>query len=356
MNRNFAALSALAVLALASAAEAAEPKYSFKMTTWTNEGSEQWNQIILPITDGIKLVTDGQVEIRPYPFGQLAGVFEGHKAVLDGRADIAFQYAPFEVNEHPANSFPGAIPGGMGPYAVLNWLTQGGGEQLWVDFKRETQGTHPIFCGMTGTELYMNSHKKVQKLEDLKGLRFRTAGAAADVHKEFGTAVSVAPVPEIFPLLERKAIDSAEYFTPHGNYKLGYHKIAKYLIYPGIHAPSAVYGLIMKKEVWDGFSEDIRKKFRLVCDAVTLRGLTYFEHQDVVTMKRHREEATNELVRIDPELLQAVRKGGRDWAEKQAAAMSKKGDTWMSRMMDSYYKFQDLWSENSDHTVIDARD
>jgi len=343
----------LAGLCLALTARA-EPEYTFRMTTFTTEGSEMWERIIEPITEGMRVATDGRVEIQAFPIGVLAGVFEGHKAVMDGRADLAHHYTAFEVNEHPANAFVGAIPGGMGPYAALNWLIGGGGTELWQEFKRDVQGTHPLLCGMTGTEVFMHSHRRVQTLEDLQGIRFRTAGAAADVIKALGGAPTVVPLPEIFTLLERQAIDSAEYGSPTQNHDLGFHKVAKYIIVPGIHAPSAVYGLVMKAETWDGLPEDIQAKFESVCRSVTASSLAEAEARDVSIMKDWKE-GRNEIVRIDPELENAVREEGRRWARRKAEELKAQGDDWMERMADAYYEFQDTWANNSGYRVIDAQ-
>lgn len=340
-------------LCLALAAPAAEPEYTFRMTTFTTEGSEMWERIIEPIAERIKLATDGRVEIKAYPIGVLAGVFEGHKAVVDGRADLAHHYAAFEVNEHPANAFVGAIPGGMGPYAAFNWLVQGGGIELWQEFKHDVQGTHPLLCGMSGTEVFMHSHRRVQTLADLKGLRYRTAGAAADVLKALGAAPTVVPLPEIFTLLERQAIDAAEYGSPTQNFDLGFHKVAKYIVVPGIHAPSAVYGLIMKAETWNSLPADIQRKFEVVCESVTATSLTKSESRDVSIMKQWKT-GKNEIVVIDDELAGAVREEGRRWARQKAADLKKQGDEWMERMADSYYEFQDTWAHNSGYRVIDA--
>ena len=67
------------------------------------------------------------------------------------------------------------LPGGMGSNAKISWLIAGGGLELWKGY-RHSQGLHGILCGLIGSELFANSHKRVQSLADLKGYRYRTAG------------------------------------------------------------------------------------------------------------------------------------------------------------------------------------
>lgn len=346
-------IGAVVALGLASAAaDAAESKFSFKMTTLEREGTDTWRLFPQSFTEKVKLATAGALDIKPYGAGVLAGIFEGHKAVKDGRADLAFHYPAFEVNENPAASFISDLPGGMGSDTKLLWLYSGGGLELWKEF-RHSQGLHGVFCAQTGSELFANSHKKVQTLADFKGYRYRTAGANTDVMKALGAAPALIPGPDVFPMLERKGIDGAEYLDPARNYSLGFHKIAKYVIYPGIHAPGGVYELTMKKETWDAFPPHIQQIIEMVCDSVIIRGYAYLNHHNADAMRQMDENPNNELVELSPEVINAFRKAGRDWVEQKIGEEKAKGNDWMEKFAKSYYGFMDMWSKYSSYQVID---
>ena len=45
-------------------------------------------------------------------------------------------------------------------------------------------------------------------------------------------------------MLERGAIDATEWGTMYENISMGFHKIAKYIIYPGVHQPTAPFELV----------------------------------------------------------------------------------------------------------------
>ena len=53
--------------------------------------------------------------------------------------------------------------------------------------------------------------KPIAKVEDLKGLKYRTVGLAVDIFKEMGAAVNPLPGSEIVPALDRGLIDAAEF-------------------------------------------------------------------------------------------------------------------------------------------------
>ena len=324
----------------------------FRMTTFTPEGGVTWKTFPEAFAKKVALVTDGKVKIKPYGAFVLGSIFEANRIVLDGRADMAYHYPAFEINQNPASAFISDIPGGMGSDAKIAWLMAGGGIELWKQY-RNSQGLHGLLCGIIGSELFANSHKKIQNLADLKGFRYRTAGANTYVMKKLGAAPNLVPGPEVFTMLERKGVDGAEYLDPYGNFSLGFHKIAKYVIYPGIHAPGGAYEVLMKKSTWDAFSPDIQQKLELVCDSVLVRGFARLQYNNADAMRKMRARSRNEMVRLSPEVINAVRKEGRAWAMQKVKEQDAKGNPWMGKLAKSFYAFQDMWTKNSDFQVID---
>jgi TRAP-type mannitol/chloroaromatic compound transport system substrate-binding protein len=229
----------------------------------------------------------------------------------------------------------------------------GGGKELWAGY-RNSQGLHGMMCGAIGAEVFAHSHKKIQKLADLKGFKYRTAGANTQVMRALGAAPTLVPGPEVFTLLERKGVDGAEYLDPYGNYSLGFAKIAKYVILPGIHAPGALYELLMKKSLWDSFPKDIQQKMEMVCDSVLINSYAVTLVNNVKAMKAIAASKTNEIVTLDKEVQDAIRAGGRAWAAEKTASEAKKGNMWMGKLAESYYAFQDDWKGNSAYQVLDA--
>lgn len=336
-------------LTIGSAA-AEDAKFKFKMTTFEREGTTLWKLFPEAFTEKMKLATDGAVEVQPYSSGVIAGIFEAYRAVEDKRADMAFTYPAFEINERPASAFISDIPGGMGPHAKILWVLAGGGQQLWTEY-RHSHGLHGLFCGVIGSEVFANSHKRVQSLADFKGFRYRTAGANTVVMQALGAAPTTVPGPEVFTMLERKGIDGAEYLDPYQNFTLGFHKIAKYVIYPGAHAPGGLYEVVMRKETWDSLPPDIQQKFQLVCDSVLIRAYADLNYRNAIAMQKMAE--TNELVELDPEVIEAFRKEGRNWVDQKIKEETGKSKEWMEKFAESYYGFRQTWTKNNGYLVVD---
>lgn len=332
-------LAACGFAALALATTPA-PATELTLTAWEREGSEVFDLYVRTFVDLVAELSGGELTITPYGAGVLAGVFDGHKAVSDGLADVNFGWAGYIVNEHAANAFFGALPGGMGPEALYHWTYSGGGKELLTEFRRAANDQYAIACGMLTGEVFAHSHKRIQTLADFVGLRHRTAGAFVEVIQALGATPVVIPGPDVFPALERRAIDSAEYLTPYLNSKLGFQNIAEYVILPGIHTPAAVYEVSMKTATWDGLSDASKRAVELACEIVTSRAYTYLGDRDMVTVQEL-AAGRNEIVILDDEVIDRIRDEGRNWITAKGAEAS--ADEWIDRIGQSYFAYQDQW-------------
>ena len=103
-------------------------------------------------------------------------------------------------------------------------------------------------AGNTGTQMAGWYRKEIKTVADLKGLKMRIAGLAGQVLAKLGVVPTQIAAGEIYPSLERGAIDAAEWVGPYDDERLGLYKVAKYYYYPGW---------------WEGSAELDRKSTRL---------------------------------------------------------------------------------------------
>ena len=107
-------------------------------------------------------------------------------------------------------------------------------------------------CGPYGKEAFV-SKVPLRGVADLKGLKLRSPeGLAADVFRRAGASPSSIPFSEVYTSLEKGIVDAADASVYINNHASGFHKIAKFPLYPGIH--SMANQTIINKRVWDGLS------------------------------------------------------------------------------------------------------
>ena len=71
--------------------------------------------------------------------------------------------------------------------------------------------------------------------DDLKGLKYRTVGLAADVMQAMGMAVAQLPGGEILPAMERGVIDAFEFNNPTSDRRFGAQDVAKEYMMSSYH-------------------------------------------------------------------------------------------------------------------------
>lgn len=344
----FAGFAGLALLAAVATTPAHAQKYQWKLTSYVPVGSGTWNVYMKTFIDLVHELTDGQVKIKGFSVGVLASPFDAWKAVRKGTADICYCYTGFAVNADPANALFAGMTGGMAPEPFQHWLLGGGGGKLWRDFRRTTSKLHPVITGFGPTEIFLHSHKKVRTEADLKGMKIRTAGAWVDILKQLGAAPTMMAPKDIYAALDRRVIDATEFITPSTNIKLGFHKVAKYIIVPGIHSPTHANEAIWRADVWDKLPASLRGKITLAGELAGFRSNIKVGLADLDAMKTLRA-GRNEWVELDAALQAKIARLGRSWSFEQAKKQAAKGNPWMERVSSSYWDFYDKFRKYGDY-------
>ena len=210
----------------------------------------------------VKFLTDGRIEVQVLPVGTLAKGLESRTAVANGVAEACHTWIGYDWGKDKTTVLFGGFSGSMDSERMLHWIYDGGGLELWRQFNEEKFNvvSMPLFARTA--EAFLHSRKPVRTMDDLKGLKLRTAGAWLEISKSLGAASVTTPGPETYPMLERGAIDATEWGTLYENISMGFHKIAKYVIIPGVHQPSAPFELCVNKAAWGKLSDRDKKHRR----------------------------------------------------------------------------------------------
>ena len=332
-------------------AQPAQAADEWKLTSYVPVGSATWKTMMGPYIDTVHAITDSEIKIKGYSVGVLAGPFDSWKAIRRNVADVCVCFSSFITNIDPVNAIFGGLAGGLDSLAYVHWMHQGGGEKLWQQFRRETQGLQNwAFGGMGPSEIFMHSHKKVEKIEDLKGMKIRTTGAWASILKDLGASPTVLAPGDIYTSLERKVIDATEWITPMSNIRMGLHKIAKYIVIPGIHQPAFAQEIVMRAKDHDKLSRTDQVRLAMAARLSGFDTDIYQGIEDLKAMEKLRA-GRNTWVILDPSMRDKVTEMARKWTAEQAKKQAAKGNMWTQKVQDSYWAFFDQWKKHSIYRV-----
>ena len=96
---------------------------------------------------------------------------------------------------------------------------------------------------------------------------------------------------------------------------MGLHKIAKYIIIPGVHQPTGVWELLINKKVWDKLEKRDQALIESAAKLVTLESWTSIGHNDAKALKQYKEEG-NEIIVLDTKFKKAVVEESKKWARR----------------------------------------
>lgn len=222
----------------------------------------------------INQVLAGKVEIKLEAAGAVVPAFEILDAVNKGVLDGGVGWSGYWVGKNTAFSLFASATGGpfgMNSWDHVSWMFAGGGNELYRELLAKLKYDviwFPIWSEMNEPLGWFK--KPIRGVADLKGLKMRAAGLAAEVFKEFGVSVVVLPMGEIMPALERGVIDATEFSDPHSDMKLGFQDICKYYYLPGIHQPTGVGEAYFNKAKWNKLPAEVRATIEIIANEAML--------------------------------------------------------------------------------------
>jgi TRAP-type mannitol/chloroaromatic compound transport system substrate-binding protein len=287
----------------------------------------------------IEFLTDGAIKIQVFPGGTLGSALKVTETVRSGVAPSGHSWNGYDWGIDKTTVLFGGYAGGLTGELMIHWLFYGGGKELYREFRLDKFGVVSIPCGILPREMGLHSRKRVQTLEDFKGLKLRTAGAWAEIAAGLGISTVILPGAEVFPALERGVVDAIEWAQLSINKSLGFHKIAKYLIMPGIHQPSAVIECTFNKKTWDKQSERNQKLIEIAGRLVSFHFYQITGHEDAGAYDFY-VNSGNEIVVLDDDVIAKARELSYAWADKVAAEQG----GWFKKVLAHQRAYQKSWS------------
>jgi TRAP-type mannitol/chloroaromatic compound transport system substrate-binding protein len=100
--------------------------------------------------------------------------------------------------------------------------------------------------------------KPVTKVEDLKGMKFRTNGLAIDLFTSMGAAVNALPGGEIVPAMDRGLLDGAEFNNASSDRLLGFPDVSKVCMLQSFHQMSESFEITFNKTKYNALPAKMR--------------------------------------------------------------------------------------------------
>ncbi len=325
-------------------------KYRWKMvTTWPpnfpilGEGAEMF-------AEWVKEMSGGRLNIKVYGGGELVPALEAFDAVSSGTVEMSSGAAYYWAGKIPAAQFFASIPFGMNAQQMNAWMISGGGLGLWKEAYAPLN-VIPMMAGNTGVQMGGWFNREINNITDLKGLKMRIPGLAGKVLEKAGGAAVLSPGSELYTNLERGVIDATEWIGPSHDYRMGFHKIAKYYYTPGWHELGTVLELGINKASYEGLPKDLQMILQTAAMRLNMWTLTEFEAQNAEYLVKIQNEANVEIRQFPEEALNQLRVYTQEVIEEFVAS-----DPLAKKVYESFSAFRKkakAWSQLTEKVYYD---
>lgn len=213
--------------------------------------------------DFAKRVNDmagGRLKIEVLPSGAVVPAFQLLEAVNKGTLDGGHGVVAYHYGKNSALALWGSGPAyGMDPNMVLAWHNHGGGKAMLEEiYKSLNMDVVSYLYGPMPSQPLGWFKKPIAKVEDLKGLKYRTVGLAVDIFTEMGAAVNPLPGGEIVPALDRGLIDAAEFNNASSDRVLGFPDVVKNCMLQSFHQSGEQFEILFNKTKFNALPAELK--------------------------------------------------------------------------------------------------
>ena len=284
-------------------------------------------------------LTDNKFRIRVFPGGEVVPNLQVLDAVQQGTVQCGHTAGYYYKGKNPAMVFDCTLPFGLTARQQIAWLYQGGGLELM----RELYADFNIInfpAGNTGAQMGGWFRNEVNDLTDLKGLKMRIPGLGGEVMSRLGATVQVLGGGDIYPALERGAIDATEWVGPYDDEKLGFYKVARFYYYPGWWEPGPSLSLYVNRTAWEKLPPLYQKAIEVASAEANMGMLAKYDALNPPALARLLEQGVQMRPFSEP-LLEAAHKTAAELIQEHASepGYKKIHDAWKKFRKESYAWF-----------------
>src|SRR4051812_26390482 len=192
-------------------------------------------------------------------------------AVTKGTLDGGHGVLVYHYGKQNALALWGSGPAfGMDANQLLAWHRYGGGKELLQKLYASIGANVVSFpYGPMWTQPLGWYKKPITKVDDFKGMKFRTVGISIDVFTGMGAAVNALPGGEIVPAIDRGLLDGAEFNNQTSDRVLGFPDVSKVCMLQSFHQNAEQFEITFNKTKYDALPEKIRAIIAHAVDAAS---------------------------------------------------------------------------------------
>jgi TRAP-type mannitol/chloroaromatic compound transport system substrate-binding protein len=227
-------------------------------STWPSK--DIFHEFALDYAKKVNDMTGGELRIEVLPAGAVVPAFGLLDAVSKGTLDGGHGVLVYHYGKQTALALWGSGPGfAMDANMLMAWHKYGGGKELLAKLYDSIGANVVSFpYGPMPTQPLGWFKRPVTKVDDFKGLKFRTVGISIDVFQGLGAAVNALPGGEIVSAMDRGLLDAAEFNNASSDRALGFADVSKVCMLQSYHQNAEQFEIMFNKDKYNALPEKMR--------------------------------------------------------------------------------------------------
>jgi len=264
-----AAATGAATLGFPMIAKSQSPIVIKMQGSWS--ATDIFNEMAQEFVKRVNDMAGGRLRVDYLVGGSVVKPFEVMDAVSKGVLDAGHTVPVYWYGKSKVASLFGSGPiNGCDAHQTLAWIYRGGGLDMYKELLTKLNLNVVGFFAMPMPTQPLGWFKKpVTDASQIKGLKYRTVGLAADLMQEMGAKVTQLPGGEIIPALERGVIDAFEFNNPTSDSRFGAQDVIKNYELGSFHQAMEFFEIIVNKKTWDKMPKDLQAIWQHAVEAAS---------------------------------------------------------------------------------------
>jgi len=266
-----------AVTAAAAAGMVAMPNVSRAQTTTLKmQGSwsakDVFNEMAMDYVERVNKMAGARLKIDYLVGGAVVHPFQVFDGVHGGQIDAAHTVPVYWYGKHKAASLFGTGPVfGFNANEGLGWIYNGGGKELYEELQTQILKVNikSFFAMPMPTQPLGWFKTPITTASQLKGLKYRTVGLAADLFQALGSSVAQLPGGEIVPAMERGVIEGFEFNNPTSDRRFGAQDVAKNYMLGSHHQATEYFEIMINRSKFNALPDEHKAILQYAAEAAS---------------------------------------------------------------------------------------
>jgi TRAP-type mannitol/chloroaromatic compound transport system substrate-binding protein len=231
--------------------------------------------------------------LEPHPGGAIVPASDEVYAVDTGTLDFSYDATSWWRERFPAAGLFNFYVGGLSPMAMLFWMHDEGTEMLQEMLDGANMNVK-VIPGWTGTpEIFLSSTVPLDTLDDLDGLKMRTAGDDGEIFARMDVSVMSVPGGELYEAVQRGVVDAFQFSSPAVDYTIATYEIIDYMYLSAARQPCEYLTYSVNKDKWAALPPEYQKVFEAVAWQETIDYLSDITRRDVEAIAFYQDYGTH---------------------------------------------------------------